>query len=69
MPPDLAALQQALRTVRYPGFSRDIVSFGLVKGTELGPDGRAVVGLAVTTADAEIPRRLYADVEAALTRG
>ncbi|HBE22184.1 MAG TPA: chromosome partitioning protein, partial [Verrucomicrobiales bacterium] len=24
-------IRDALRTVRYPGFSRDIVSFGLVK--------------------------------------
>jgi len=63
---DTAALQQALRTVRYPGFSRDIVSFGLVKGMEVDASGKAVVGLSVTTADPEIPKRLYADVEAAL---
>ena len=27
-------IKEALRTVKYPGFSRDIVSFGLVKGIE-----------------------------------
>jgi len=63
---DSAAVQQALRTVRYPGFSRDIVSFGLVKGVEVTPGGKAVVGLAITTADPEIPKRVYAEVETAL---
>ena len=63
---DTATVQQALRTVRYPGFSRDIVSFGLVKGIEVSAEGKAVVGLSVTTADPEIPKRLYAEVEAAL---
>ena len=29
--PDTDAIRQQLATVRYPGFSRDIVSFGLVK--------------------------------------
>ena len=27
-------IKEALKTVKYPGFSRDIVSFGLVKGIE-----------------------------------
>ena len=32
MPPlDEQTLRDALRAVKYPGFSRDIVSFGLVK--------------------------------------
>jgi len=55
-----------LAQVRYPGFSRDIVSFGLLKGIEVSPDGKVAVGLAVTTADPEIPKKLYADIEAVL---
>lgn len=66
MEPDTQAAQQALRAVRYPGFSRDIVSFGLVRGIEATPGGKVSVGLAVTTADPEIPRRLHADAVAAL---
>lgn len=61
----LAALQEALKTVKYPGFSRDIVSFGLVRATDLR-DGRALVKLAVSTNDPTVPRQLKADVERAL---
>ncbi len=63
---DVQKAREALSTVRYPGFSRDIASFGLVKGVEVTPQGKVTVGLAVTTADREIPRKLHADVIAAL---
>ena len=54
-----------LRTVKYPGFSRDIVSFGLIKGVEVsGAD--VTVRLSVQTRDPEVPRRIYADCQAAL---
>ncbi len=59
-----ASLEEALRSVKYPGFSRDVVSFGLVKSADV-VDGRAIVKLAVSTADATIPRRIKAEVEAA----
>jgi ATP-binding protein involved in chromosome partitioning len=63
---DKESVQKALGQVRYPGYSRDIVSFGLVKGIEVTLDGKVSVGLAVTSADPEIPKRLYADIEAVL---
>ncbi|MFM8550628.1 MAG: P-loop NTPase [Verrucomicrobiota bacterium] len=66
MPPDKDSVQQALGQVRYPGYSRDIVSFGLVKGIEVALDGKVSVGLAVTSADPEVPKKLYADIEAVL---
>jgi ATP-binding protein involved in chromosome partitioning len=56
-----------LRAVKYPGFSRDIVSFGLVKGVSIDSDGRATVKLTLQTRDPEIPRRLHADAMAALS--
>jgi ATP-binding protein involved in chromosome partitioning len=31
-------VQNALKSVKYPGYSRDIVSFGLVRGIEIGED-------------------------------
>ncbi len=44
-----------LRGVKYPGYSRDIVSFGMVKDVQI--DGsRVTVKIAVTTADEKIPR-------------
>ena len=39
-------LLSALKQVKYPGFSRDIVSFGLVSGATI-EGSRAVVALAV----------------------
>ena len=66
MPLDKESVQKALSQVRYPGYSRDIIAFGLVKGVEVTLEGKVTVGLAVTTADPAIPKKLYADIEAAL---
>lgn len=59
------ALQDALKSVKYPGFSRDIVSFGIVRSADVH-DGRAIVKLSVTTADPTVPRQIKADVERAI---
>ncbi len=63
---DKESVQKALGQIRYPGYSRDIVSFGLVKGIEVTLDGKVSVGLAVTSADPEVPKKLYAEIDAAL---
>lgn len=63
---DKESVQAALRLIRYPGFSRDIVSFGLVKGIEVTLAGEVSIGLAVTSADPEVPRQLHAEITAAL---
>ena len=55
----------ALRTVKYPGFSRDIVSFGLVKGVSLS-GGEVHVKIGLQTRDPELPRRIHAEASAAL---
>lgn len=58
-------LQAALSSVSYPGFRRDILSFGLVK--EVAVDGADVkVQLVLTTADSKIPAQLRSDIEKAL---
>src|SRR5271163_3630126 len=54
-----------LKKVKYPGFSRDIVSFGLVK-TAAFEDGVARVSLAISTNDPKVPKQLKDDVERAL---
>jgi ATP-binding protein involved in chromosome partitioning len=66
MPLDKDSVQKALGQVRYPGFSRDIVSFGLLRGIEVTAEGKVTVGLAVTTADPKIPKQLYDEIEAVL---
>jgi ATP-binding protein involved in chromosome partitioning len=49
------AILAQLRGVKYPGYSRDIVSFGMVKDVQV--DGaRVAVRIALTTADEKIPR-------------
>ena len=63
MSPD--ELKDLLKQVKYPGFSRDIVSFGLVRGAAL-LDGTARVSLQITTADPQVPQQLRHDIEALL---
>lgn len=59
------ALKEHLKQVKYPGFSRDIVSFGLVKNAAL-LDGTARVSLTLTTADPKVPTHLKREVDACL---
>ncbi|MDE3084442.1 MAG: Mrp/NBP35 family ATP-binding protein [Verrucomicrobiota bacterium] len=63
MTPD--EIKEHLKQVKYPGFSRDIVSFGLVRAAAL-VDGTAKVALALTTSDPKIPLHLKREVDARL---
>jgi ATP-binding protein involved in chromosome partitioning len=54
-----------LRKVKYPGFSRDIVSFGLVKSASF-EGGVARVSLAISTSDPKVPKQLRDEVEKSL---
>ena len=56
MNPDL--IREALKQVRYPGFSRDIVSFGLVKDVRCEP-GRTLVRIEVQTRDPQVPEQIF----------
>ena len=58
-------VRETLKKVPYPGFSRDIVSFGIVRSVEV--EGNSVtVRLALTTADESIPAKLREACEKAL---
>ncbi|MEX2580983.1 MAG: Mrp/NBP35 family ATP-binding protein [Verrucomicrobiales bacterium] len=58
-------VRDVLGKVNYPGFSRDIVSFGLVK--EIAIEGSDVtLGLSLATRDAAVPREIHERAEAAL---
>ncbi|MES2996005.1 MAG: Mrp/NBP35 family ATP-binding protein [Verrucomicrobiota bacterium] len=63
MSPD--SVREALKQVRYPGFSRDIVSFGIVKEIETEP-GTIRVRLEIQTKDPKIPQRIFEDCHALL---
>src|SRR5437763_3257935 len=58
-------VRDALRSVRYPGFSRDIVSFGLVKGINID-DGEVRIQVALATNDPNIPATIKNDAEKVL---
>ena len=58
-------VRDALRSVRYPGFSRDIVSFGLVKSVKID-NGEVRVQLALATSDPNIPAAIKNDSEKVL---
>ncbi|YCM45368.1 Mrp/NBP35 family ATP-binding protein [Verrucomicrobiaceae bacterium 227] len=51
-------LRKALSEVKYPGFSRDIISFGLVKSAEMN-EGTATVQLQIQTKDPKIPQEIF----------
>ena len=58
-------VKSALAEVKYPGFSRDIVSFGLVKGIQID-DGAVTIQLVLTTNEPAIPQRIKTEAEDAL---
>jgi ATP-binding protein involved in chromosome partitioning len=57
-----AAVRDALRAVKYPGFSRDIVSFGLIKEIRI-ENNSVTVQLALATNDPAIPQTIKNDSE------
>lgn len=60
-------VRDALRTVPYPGFSRDIVSFGLVRDIRIDDDG-VTVEIEVTSSNPEVPARIRAAASEAVGR-
>ena len=63
MTPD--SIREILRQVKYPGFSRDIVSFGLVKDVQV-VDGVTQVKIEVATRDPKVPEQIFKDCHAVL---
>src|SRR6476659_7811860 len=65
MPVTEDQIKEALKQVKYPGFSRDIISFGLVKGIRI--DGATVVvQMALATNEPAIPQTIKTESEAVL---
>jgi ATP-binding protein involved in chromosome partitioning len=58
-------IKERLKEVKYPGFSRDIVSFGLVRSAAFA-DGVVHVALALTTNDPKVPLQLKGEVDRCL---
>ncbi len=58
-------IKSALTQVKYPGFSRDIVAFGLVKDIKLNGNDVEVT-ISIQTRDAKIPEQVFKDAQDAL---
>lgn len=58
-------VKEKLAQVRYPGFSRDILSFGLLKDIRIEGDN-VRVQMTLTTGDARIPQQIKENAETAL---
>lgn len=64
---DKEAILNVLKRVRYPGYTRDIVSFGLVREVSPRPGGGVLVSVCVTTRDEALQERLQGEIAAALS--
>lgn len=60
-------IEQALKTVKYPGFSRDIVSFGLIHNLDCDKYGNVSVEVVLTTNDEQVPILIKQDIEKTLS--
>jgi ATP-binding protein involved in chromosome partitioning len=58
-------IRNALKAVKYPGYSRDIVSFGLVREVTV-KNGAVSVSLQLTASSPEVARQIEAESEHAL---
>ncbi len=62
-----AQVREQLRVVKYPGFSRDIVSFGIVKEVQIAPNGRDVtVFIQIATNQPAVAQQVNLEATAAL---
>ncbi len=60
---DSNLIKNALKQVKFPGFSRDIVSFGLVREVGIDSGGNALIGIEITTGNQEVPEQIAAEVK------
>ena len=58
-------LLESLKKVNYPGFSRDIVSFGLVNEAKFD-NGKAHIKIELTSTDPKLPLHLKSQIEEVL---
>src|SRR4051812_38773983 len=58
-------IKEALRAVKHPGYSRDIISFGLVKEIKAS-NGAVSVSMQLTSGTAEVVQQIKTESERAL---
>jgi ATP-binding protein involved in chromosome partitioning len=60
-------IRDALKQVKYPGFSRDIISFGIVKSIKV-EENRCTVAMELTASDPKVADQIKLEAEAALRK-
>jgi ATP-binding protein involved in chromosome partitioning len=60
-------VREALKAVKFPGFSRDIVSFGIVKSISIAEKNNVSVALHIVTRDPAVPQKIEQDVKDSLS--
>ena len=60
-------ISEALKQVKYPGYSRDIVSFGIIKNIA-AHEGEVTVSVQLTTPNPEVAQQIKRDAEQVLQR-
>ncbi len=56
------AVNAKLSTIKYPGFSRDILSFGLVREIKIN-DSDVLIVIEITTSNPQIPEQLASEIK------
>lgn len=64
--PTVDQVREALKGVRYPGFSRDIVSFGLIQDVQVSAAGDVGVVVEHAISDAGVLERIRRDIQGAV---
>jgi ATP-binding protein involved in chromosome partitioning len=59
-------VRELLKHIKFPGFSRDIVSFGIVRSITVTDTNDVTIALHVMTRDQAVPQQIQRDVETAL---
>lgn len=63
---NLEQIRETLKSIPYPGYTRDIVSFGLVRDIHLSAEGKVEVLLEIATRQEHIPTEIRDRVKTAL---
>jgi ATP-binding protein involved in chromosome partitioning len=59
-------VRELLKHIKFPGFSRDIVSFGIVRSVTVSDANDVTIALHVMTRDPAVPQQIQREVETAL---
>ena len=60
-------ITRILKTIKYPGFSRDIISFGIVNKINIDPENNLTIDIVFTTSNDENKKNIYNSIQEKLS--